>query len=116
MSKDIKIISKEFAKGNMQFCLPYLSENIRWNILGEDAIIGKDEVLEVSKMKDLESYPEITFKNIIAEGNFVVIESEGKATIKTGQPYNQMYCEIFRFDNDTLEEITTYLDTRIYTE
>jgi uncharacterized protein len=113
MTEVIKKISQEFAKGNMQFCLPYLSENVRWNILGEDSIIGKEEVLEVFKMKDLEHYPEITFKNIIAEGNLVVIESEGKATTKSGKPYNQMYCEVFRFKDNDLEEITTYLDTRL---
>jgi uncharacterized protein len=108
-----KKISQEFAKGNMELCLPYLSYNIRWNILGEETIIGKSEVLEVSKMKDLVSYPEITFKNIVAEGCFVVVESEGKATTKVGKPYNQMYCEVFRFNGDVLEEITTYLDTRL---
>jgi uncharacterized protein len=108
-----KNISQEFAKGNMEFCLPYLSENIRWNILGEDAVVGKNEVLEVSKMKDLENYPEIKLKSIIAEGNLVVIESEGKATTKTGKPYNQKYCEVFRFSNNILEEVTTYLDTRL---
>jgi hypothetical protein len=48
MTALMKNISQEFAKGNMQFCLPCLSENIRWNILGEEAIIGKNEVLEVS--------------------------------------------------------------------
>jgi ketosteroid isomerase-like protein len=42
----------------------------------------------------------------------MVIESEGKATTKTGKQYNQMYCEIFRFDKNMLEEITMYLDTR----
>jgi hypothetical protein len=57
MTTLLKNISQEFARGNMEFCLPYLSENIRWNILGEDAIIGKDEVLKVFKIKDLESYP-----------------------------------------------------------
>jgi uncharacterized protein len=113
MTAESKKISQEFARGNTEFCLPYFSENIRWNILGEDTIIGKAEVLEVSKMKDLENYPQISIKNIIAEGNFVVIESEGKATTKTGKPYNQMYCEVFRFENNMLEEITTYLDTRM---
>jgi ketosteroid isomerase-like protein len=112
-SIDIKKISEEFAKGNLAFASAYLSEDIKWNILGQDPVVGKNEVLEVSKMQQLESFPDITIKNIISEGNFVVIESTGKATTKGGKPYNQTYCEIFRFEDEKLQELTTYLDTSI---
>jgi ketosteroid isomerase-like protein len=61
----------------------------------------------------LRAIPQITFKNIIAEGNFVVIESEGKAATKTGKSYNQINCEVFRFKGNMLEEVTTYLDTKL---
>ena len=77
------------------------------------AIIGKDEVLEVSKMLQLESFPVITIKNIVAEGNYVVVESSGEAKTKNGNPYNQTYCDVFRFNGNKLQEITTYLDTAL---
>ncbi len=47
------------------------------------------EYLEVLKMQNLESFPEITITNIIAEGEYVVVESTGKATSRTGKSYNQ---------------------------
>jgi uncharacterized protein len=109
-------ISEEFAKGNLEFAGVYLNDDIRWNILGENTIIGKQEVLEVSKMLQLQSFPIITIKNIIAEGDFVVIESTGKATTKSGKPYNQSYCDIFKFKEEKLIEITTYLDTALSNE
>lgn len=80
-------ISEEFAKGNLIFASKYLADDIIWNILGEKPIIGKEEVLEVSKMLQLESFPIITIKTVIADRNFVVIESTGKATTKSGKPY-----------------------------
>ena len=110
---DTKTISAEFAKGNMAFVSPYLADDIQWNILGEDPIVGKDQVLEVSKMLQLESFPVITLKNVISEGNLVVVESTGKATTKAGKPYNQSYCDIFRFVGEQLQEVTTYLDTAV---
>jgi uncharacterized protein len=106
-------ISEEFAKGNLEFAGVYLANDVRWNILGENTIIGKEEVLEVSKMLQLESFPIITIKNIVADGDFVVIESTGKATTKNGKPYNQSYCDIFKFKEEKLTEITTYLDTAL---
>ena len=113
-SKQLLIkIAEEFVKGNLEFAKAYLAENIKWNVLGENAIEGKQQVLEISKMSQLQSYPVITIKNIIAEENFVVIESTGKAKTKSGQPYNQHYCDIFKFENERLQEITTYLDTAL---
>jgi len=109
----LKKISEEFAKGNLRFSEAHLAEDIKWNILGEDTIVGKEQVLEVSKMAQLQSFPVIKIKNIISEGNYFVIESTGEAKTIKGKPYNQIYCEVFRFDNEKLQEITTYLDTAL---
>lgn len=109
-------ISEEFAKGNLEFAGAYLADNMKWNILGETPIVGKEQVLEVSKMSQLQSYPVITIKNVIAHENYVVIESSGKAKTKRGEPYNQTYCDVFKFENEQLQEITTYLDTALSRE
>lgn len=106
-------VSEEFSKGNLAFASEYLADNIKWNILGEPPVVGKEQVLEVSKMSQLQSYPIITTKNVIAEGNYVVIESTGEAETKSGKAYNQSYCDVFRFENERLQEITTYLDTAL---
>ena len=112
----LKDVSEQFAKGNMEFVEPYLADGIQWNILGNGTVSGRDEVLEVNKMAQLESFPKITIKNIVGEGNLVVVESTGEAQTKTGKPYNQTYCEVFRFKNQELQEVTTYLDTALSIE
>jgi ketosteroid isomerase-like protein len=109
----LKKISEEFAKGNLSFFEAYLAEDIKWNILGEETIVGKEQVLELSKMAQLQSFPLIKIKNFISEGDYVVIESTGEAKTIKGKPYNQVYCDIYRFHNAKLQEITTYLDTAI---
>lgn len=111
-----KKISEEFAKGNLKFSKSYLADDIKWNILGDDTIVGKEQVLEVSKMIQLQSFPVIKIKNVVSEGDYVVIESSGEAKTKNGKPYNQTYCDVFRFNNEKLQEITTYLDTALSKE
>jgi hypothetical protein len=64
----------------------YLPDDIKWNILGEDPIIGKKDTLKVSKILKLKSFPIITIKTIIAERNFVVIEVQVKQKQKKGKP------------------------------
>ncbi len=39
---------------------------------------------------------------------FVVVESIGEAKAINGKPYNQTYCDVFRFSNEKIQEITTY--------
>jgi ketosteroid isomerase-like protein len=94
----LKEISRAFASGNFEYATAYLAEDV---------------VLEVSKMVQLQSFPLITIKNIVAEGNYVVVESTGQAKTKNGNPYNQTYCDVFRFKDEKLQEITTYLDTAL---
>jgi uncharacterized protein len=112
----LKDVSVEFAKGNIASLGRYLADDVKWNILGNGTVAGRDEVLEVSRMVQLQSFPKITIKNVVCEGNFVVVESTGAATTKSGKPYNQAYCEIFRFRDDVIQEITTYLDTALSAE
>jgi uncharacterized protein len=111
-----KEISVEFAKGNLAYSQMYFAEDVQWNILGNETIRGKQEIIEVSKMQQLQSFPVITIKNIVGEGELVVVESTGEAKTRSGKPYNQTYCEVFRFNNGRLQEITTYLDTALSKE
>lgn len=116
-NKDLlRKISQAFATGDFTFAETYLADDVAWNILGNGTITGKKEVLEVSRMQQLQSFPVITIKNIVAEGDHVVIESTGKAKTKDGKDYNQTYCEVFRFKGEKLQEITTYLDTALSKE
>jgi uncharacterized protein len=112
----LKDVSEQFAKGNMAFVTPYLAEGIRWHILGGGTVVGKDQVLEANEMAQLEQFPRITIKAIVAEGDVVVVESTGEARTKGGKPYNQSYCEVFRFEHGELREVTTYLDTALSAE
>jgi ketosteroid isomerase-like protein len=109
----LKDISVEFAKGNIASVERYLADDVRWNILGNGTVTGKAEVIEVSRMVQLESFPAITINTVVCEGNIVVVESTGEATTKGGKPYNQAYCEVFRFHDEAIQEITTYLDTAL---
>lgn len=108
-----KKISEEFVRGNFDFSSTHMADDARWNILGTAPIIGRERIAEAFKMEQLQSFPLVKIKTIIAEGQYVVTESTGEAKAKNGKPYNQSYCEVFRFADGQLQEITTYLDTAL---
>ncbi len=69
--KLIQKINEAYSKGNTEFVLDNLDNNIRWNIVGMPTIHGKKDFLKTMKMFELENFPNITVKNVIAEGDYV---------------------------------------------
>ena len=48
----------------------------------------------------------------IAEGDVVVVEARGRATLKSGGDYNNTYCFVCEFRADgKLRQVTEYMDT-----
>ena len=103
----VEKINKAFSKGNTELVSVHLADNIRWNIVGMPTISGKNNFLNTMKMMAIESFPDIVIKNIIAEGNYVVVESMGND--KTGGSYNTSYCDVYYFKNKKIHELTTYI-------
>ena len=56
-----------------------------------------------------------TIDNIVAEGDFVVVQLRGRAETKDGRPYNNTYCHIFKLRDGKIGEVTEYLDTELVT-
>ena len=54
-----------------------------------------------------------TVVNVIAEGDTVVLQWEGKAKAKTGEPYNNSYCWVMRVADGKVREGTAYIDTAL---
>lgn len=50
---------------------------------------------------------------VMADGEFVVVEAEGRVNTKTGMPYHNRYCYVFRIREGKVVEITEYMDTAL---
>jgi uncharacterized protein len=112
----------ELSKGNAEAFLGAMADNVRFTIIGTSKYSatynGKQQV--INKLlaplgAQLEGGLSITPDNFIAEGDFVAMQSHGKAMSKNGKPYNNTYCQIFRIANGKVQEMTEYLDTELVT-
>lgn len=116
--KLIRQLYGELSNGNTKPFIDCLAEDIRWIVIGttkfSGTIEGKQNV--VDKLFDrvaaqLSGPTKTTIKNVIAEGEYVVVESSGLVVTTAGKPYNNAYCEIFRLAGGKIKEVTVYLDT-----
>jgi ketosteroid isomerase-like protein len=54
-----------------------------------------------------------TARRIMADGDMVVVECEGKVATKAGPRYDNKYCYVIRMANGQMTELTEYMDTAL---
>ncbi len=108
------------AKGDGKAFRDSLAENFRWTVPGTNkwsgTYEGKQSVLNDLMRPLFEQFAgqfTNTAHRFIAEGDYVVVECEGRVTTKTGKPYNNQYCYVCRFADGQLQELNEYMDTQL---
>jgi len=111
-------IFAEMARGNSEPLVTSMADDFRWTVTGTTAwsktYAGKKAVL-TDLFGPLRARIEGRLKTIpqrfIAEGDVVVVEARGDNQTKSGVPYNNTYCFVFRVADGRLKEVTEYMDT-----
>lgn len=106
------------AAGNGRPFMDLLADDVRWTAIGsspwsrtyEGRQVVVDELMRPLFRQFADQYTARAIR-VIAEGDFVVVEARGHVTTKSGQPYNQTYCYVFRLSDGKVRELTEYLDT-----
>jgi ketosteroid isomerase-like protein len=110
------------AKG-LDEMLAAMSDDVRWTIMGSTkyshTMNGKKEIVDKLLhpiFAEMESMGSNHVDNVIAEGDYVVVQQHatGRKT-KTGNPYNNSYCLVYKVIGGKIKEITEYLDTELVT-
>lgn len=114
----VQQIFEETAKGKGDLFIASMADDVRWTVTGttewSQTYEGKQAVLTelLGPLFARISGPLITIASrIIAEGDFVVVEARGSSTLRSGVPYNNRYCFVFRVADSKVKEITEYMDT-----
>jgi ketosteroid isomerase-like protein len=114
---------EEIAKGNVQPLLESMADDIEWTIIGSTGLSGtyrgKQEVIErmIGPLgASLDGPVDFTFERFIAEGDHVVMQARGRATAKSGEPYNNTYCIVSKIVDGEIREMTDYVDTELITK
>jgi ketosteroid isomerase-like protein len=98
-----KLIQDAFtawARGDGMAFFNLLAPNVRWTVIG-------------SKLAG----PIVpTVRDIIAEGDKVALQWEGRTSGKNGTIYHQTYCWVMRLVDGKVHEGTAYLDTELITQ
>jgi ketosteroid isomerase-like protein len=125
-TKNKQVMEHVFAKlaeGNGRPFVEALAEDVHWTIIGDTAWSGTWEGLASVQIELLDplfaqfaSAYRARAIRLIAEGDWVVIESRGDVTTTKGEPYRNTYCYVCRLEHGKVKEISEYCDTKLIDE
>lgn len=100
----VEQVNAAFSQNNIEGFLEFCAEDVKWTMVGDKTVEGKDGIREfASSMGDMEP-PQIDNKNMIAEADSVA--AFGEMTLN-GKRYS--YCDVYLFENDKIVELSSYV-------
>lgn len=104
----IEEVNAAFSQNNIEGFLELCAEDVKWTMIGEKVVEGKDGIREfVSSMGDMEP-PKINNKQMIAEADSVA--AFGEMTMKEkGEIVPYAYCDVYQFQDDKIVELSSYV-------
>jgi hypothetical protein len=112
MSLDSEQIAEAFCSHRFAETYPYMADEIKWNIVGREELVGREAVMDQcdKAAKFLETVSAtITKVKIICAETFVIVEGAAQFQDHENQTSRVASCDVFRFSDEQLVEITSYV-------
>jgi len=104
-------ISEAFSHHDFEAAYPYLADDVRWNLVGERLVEGKEQVIAVCRESAAYLMGVTTdflkFRTVVTD-DCVVIDSVAEYTDKEEKTSRVASCDIYDFTNGKVSEISSY--------
>lgn len=111
MELTIRQIAEAFSTHEFALTYPYLQDAIQWNLVGSERILGKEGVVQTCQESaayfDTVTTTFVQFV-VLTGDDFVVIDSLADYTDAEQQTTRIASCDIYRFTDGQLAQITSY--------
>jgi ketosteroid isomerase-like protein len=108
-------INLAIEKGDLDFVAAHVSDDIRWEISGQDKpITGKADFMQCyidTPFKD--GSVKIKVTNVLIDGEKAAAEGTMEAETLDGKAFQMRFCDIYYFEGDKIKQMSSYLDTEV---
>jgi hypothetical protein len=107
-NKFVETLTIAFAKGDAKFILSHVTNDIRWNIVGDKSIQGKDNFAQALRSMKNEKAAELTIHHVATHGKAGA--ANGIRKLKNGK--TRAFCDVYEFRGTTgtrVKEIASYV-------
>ncbi len=118
--KLIQEIFAQLATGESSLFTKSLADNVTMRVTGQcswsNTFHGKEELLRrlYAYVGTITRQPRKLFAlNIVAEGDYVMVEARGEMVASNGARYDNEYCLIYKIENGMIVELREYQDSAL---
>ena len=104
----VEQVNTAFQQGNNEGFLSLCTEDVRWNMIGDNIPAGKEAIRKFLENGPAEP-PRFSVKNMIAEGSIVMCN--GDVTMKNAVNENEeyAYCDVYEIRDGKVAVLTSYV-------
>ncbi len=98
-----------------------VSENVHWTVQGTHPLAGqyftkesfiKHTFRRLGKLLK-ESAALLEVERIFIDEDYAIVEMKGMSTALDGNPFDNSYCWIMKFEDEIITEVTAYVDSAL---
>jgi ketosteroid isomerase-like protein len=107
--KIIQEVLEAFDKSDVDTILSFLSEDVTWNMVGDQVITGKEGMRDFFAANGGTQMVSSTKEHIIVDGNNVSVNGEVTCKTKDGDVFDMYYCDLYELDNGLIKNMASYI-------
>ncbi len=110
--KYLREINKAFSESNIEFLVGCASQNIKWVVIGDRIISGREDFEYFLNRMKKAGPMEIEIKEIISKENKSIVEGIVKLKYEPGKKKTYAFCDVYVFEDDAsykIKELRTYI-------
>ena len=104
----LKKFNEAFARGDFEYILNCVTDDIRWNMIGDKIIEGKKAFTKALHEMENESPMELSIHNIITHGDMAAVDGIIRSHGKKWYGFCDIY-KVLGYKNPQIQEMTSYV-------
>lgn len=105
----VEQVDAAFGANNIEGFLELCAEDVKWEIIGDKTIEGKDAIRQFAASMGGMAPPKIENRRMIADGDSVAAHGTVTMASEAGKNTAYEYCDIYRFENEKIVELLSYV-------
>jgi ketosteroid isomerase-like protein len=105
----VKKVNDAFANNDHEAFLEVCADDIKWIIVGDQTVDGKDSLREFMKSMEGMEAPKFTVEKIVSEGDSAAAYGEMTMVEKEGCAGLYEYCDVYTFTGEKISRLRSFI-------
>ncbi|EJZ17433.1 nuclear transport factor 2 family protein [Rhizobium sp. Pop5] len=121
--RDVAALFAHLERGDGAKFFAHVADDVDWTVMGTHPLAGryrsKEDFLAATFEKLHKVLPDgtqLTVQNILADGDWAIVELRSMASAHNGMRFDNHYCWLCRFSAGRIVEVRAYLDSWLVAE